>query len=138
MYVQVMVIQYTKDPPPFLKFEGFLHIAKPVLCPPYFLFKEAINLNLHHYHFFLSNSVVPKICCNTKHCHIFLEQYYTRYMDMCVRVTRWLTTYMYMVKDKKRIFKKHRNFYTGFQQCRYAILLSLHDLTLRLEAGCSM
>lgn len=45
-------INQFEDPPPFLKFEGFLHKAKPVLCPPYFLFKEAINLNLHHYHFF--------------------------------------------------------------------------------------
>lgn len=36
----------------FPKVWRFFAYSKTCFMPPYFLFKEAINLNLHHYHFF--------------------------------------------------------------------------------------
>lgn len=102
--------------------------SKPHFTPRYFLFEEAINLNLHHYHFFLYQKMWFQRTFNILDCHVFLEQYYTRYMDICATV--WLTIYMYLVPDKRMIFQEHRIYYTGFQQCCYATMLSLQDPAL--------
>lgn len=102
--------------------------SKPHFTPRYFLFEEAINLNLHHYHFFLYQKMWFQRSFNILDCHVFLEQYYTRYMDICATV--WLTIYMYLVPDKRMIFQEHRIYYTGFQQCCYATMLSQQDPAL--------